>query len=40
VLGTEVLPFTGVESEWTFWLATILALTGGLLVFGAKRAED
>jgi hypothetical protein len=40
VLGTEVLPFTGVESEWTFWLATILALTGGLLVYGAKRAED
>lgn len=40
VLGTEVLPFTGSDSGWTFWIAIVLGAFGMLLVAASRRVEE
>lgn len=40
VLGTEVLPFTGAQNEWTVWIAGVLTVIGSLVVVAARRIED
>jgi LPXTG-motif cell wall-anchored protein len=40
VLGTEVLPFTGVDNDLLALLAGSLAMLGSLVLIASRRVED